>query len=83
MFYTELQEKDPKSLEYDNDAHTAYLQVFVSLLTSVNGLGAKPEDINKPVTALGRKNIQAKAFENLKIEGIDTFISTIVEKGTQ
>lgn len=81
-YWTELQEKDPKSVEYDNDAHTAYLQVLVSLLTSINGLGAKPEDINKPVTALMRKNMQSKAFENLKDPRIDTFLTFIVEKGT-
>jgi hypothetical protein len=25
IYFTNLQEKDPKSSEYDNDAHTAYL----------------------------------------------------------
>jgi hypothetical protein len=55
--FTNLQENDPKSMEYDNDAHTAYLQVLVALVSSINGIGAKPEDIQKDVSAKMRKDI--------------------------
>ena len=69
-------------MEYDNDAHTAYLQVLVALVSSINGIGAKPEDIQKAVSAKMRKDIQTQAFESFKSEKIDQFISRIVERGT-
>ena len=69
-------------MEYDNDAHTAYLQVLVALVSSINGIGAKPEDIQKDVSAKMRKDIQTQAFENFKSDKIDQFISRIVERGT-